>query len=427
MKQVNKFLKDNIKLLLLIFLFLQPVIDLFTSISLNVFRLNITFGIVIRLIFLFLLIYYFIFVRKRLDKKKTYLYLGSILLYIVLFSLNVLVNKDISSVIYELQGIIKIFYITLLLLVLKDEKIDISNRNIVIIMFIYILLIIIPVITNTSFNGYTQGKVGNIGWFNSTNEIASILSMLFPIFMTFLIKDKMNLIYKIIMSLLLLYVMFSLGSKITILSMVITLFVFIVLYFRHIIKRRDSKLILLIISGIIIISSIGIFLVPKTNFYKNIIVHMDFLGINCFSDLFTYENIDDFVFSERLSFLEETRNNYNRSDISSKILGIGYIENFGTDSINMKTIEMDYFDIMYRTGVIGSVLFFVVFISLCINKFKLFFSNFDKNIKDVEDVSYIVSLFIILLMALLSGHVLVSPAVSIFVVVILLNRHKINN
>ena len=427
MKQVNKFLRENIKLLLLIFLFLQPVIDLFTSISLNVFRLNITFGIIIRLIFLFLLIYYFIFVRKRLDKKKTYLYLGSILLYIVLFSLNVLVNKDISSVMYELQGIIKIFYITLLLLVLKDEKIDISNRNIVIIMFTYILLIIIPVITNTSFNGYTQGKVGNIGWFNSTNEIASILSMLFPIFMTFLIKDKMKLIYKVIMSLLLIYVMFSLGSKITILSMFITIFIFIVLYFRHIIKRRDSKLMILIVSSIVIISSIGIFLVPKTNFYKNIVVHMDFLGINCFSDLFTYENIDDFVFSERLSFLEETRNNYNRSDISSKILGIGYIENFGTDSINMKTIEMDYFDIMYRTGIIGSILFFVVFISLCINKFKLFFSNFSKNIKDVEDVSYIVSLFIILLMALLSGHVLVSPAVSIFVVVILLNRHKISD
>ncbi|MDD3242025.1 MAG: O-antigen ligase family protein [Bacilli bacterium] len=425
MKKINKFIRDNIKLLILIFLFLQPIIDLFTSISLNVFRLNITFGIIVRLIFLFLMIYYFIFVRKKIDKKKTYLYLSGILLYVVLFSLNVLINKDLSSVFYELQGIIKIFYITILLLIFKEEKIDISNRNLVMIMFTYVLLIIIPVVTNTSFNGYTQGKIGNIGWFNSTNEISSILSMLFPIFMAFLVKDKMKIIYKVIMSLLLIYVMFSLGSKITILSMFITIFIFIILYFRHIIKKKDSRLLVIIVSSIIVISSVGIFLVPKTNFYKNIVIHLDYLGINCFSDLVTYENIDDFIFSERLSFLEETRNNYNRADISSKVLGIGYIENFGTDNINMKTIEMDYFDIMYRTGIIGSILFFVVFISLCINRFKDFFSKIKKNIKDIDYVSYIVSLFIILIMSLLSGHVLVSPGVSIFVVIILLNRNKI--
>ena len=67
----------------------------------------------------------------------------------------------------------------ILFLNIKDIKID--NKILVMTMFIYIILIFIAVVTNTGFNSYDIAKKGSLGWFNSTNEISGIISILLPI------------------------------------------------------------------------------------------------------------------------------------------------------------------------------------------------------------------------------------------------------
>ena len=156
--------------------------------------------------------------------------------------------------------------------------------------------------------------------------------------------------------------------------------------------------------------SLGIYLFPKTNFYKNIQIHLDFLEIHSVNDLMTIENIDHFIFSSRLKFLNQTRINYQKSNLASHLFGIGYIENYGTDEINLKTIEMDYFDIFYRNGMIGFILFLLPLIwILCKNKGE-----------KVEKYA----LFLALFLAFFQGHILTAPSVSIYVIIILLNGGK---
>ena len=49
---MNKTIKKNLNLYLEIFIILQPIIDLITGICLNIFNLNLTIGILIRMFFL---------------------------------------------------------------------------------------------------------------------------------------------------------------------------------------------------------------------------------------------------------------------------------------------------------------------------------------------------------------------------------------
>ena len=92
-------------------------------------------------------------------------------------------------------------------------------------------------------------------------------------------------------------------------------------------------------------------------------------------------------------------------------MGIGFIEKYGTDNINIKTIEMDYFEIFYRSGIIGFIIFFILFIPIIIKCFKKIFNSSFINI-------------LILLLAFFQGHIIVTPSVSFYValfIVLILN------
>ena len=80
----------------------------------------------------------------------------------------------------------------------------------------------------------------------------------------------------------------------------------------------------------------------------------------------------------------------------------------GTDDVNIKTIEMDYFDVLYRNGYVGFILYFIPVIYI------LYKIKMNKKLE-------IYSLVLSLILALFQGHILVSPSVSICVIIIMLN------
>ena len=300
----------------------------------------------------------------------------------------------------------------------KKQNIIIEKKHFVYIALIYIFFIIIPTIFGLELNGYTEGKTGNIGWFNSSNEISAVLSIAIPFIVYYLIKTK-GLIKKIFISLAGLYVIFNLGSKIVILSLGITLLVFFFFLIKKQIEKKNVKIISLMLTTIIVVSGVGIVLIPKTNFYQNIKIHLDFLEVDHVTEIFTnYELFDHFVFSSRLSFLEETASNYHQAPIIEQLLGIGYIENYGTLEENRKTIEIDPFDILFRHGIVGFLIYMTPFIYCIVLSLKL---------QKREDYIYFLALGISIVLMCLSGHVLTSPAVSIFVALILITMISKNN
>lgn len=421
-KNKSNWIQKNISLIILIFLYMQPIIDLFTSFCIHVLQIKITLGIVIRVLFLlFLFLYYLLIVPKEDKKKENYL-IGLLVGYLVLFLGEVYLSKGSSVLFYELSNTIRAFYFPFLLVLLftisKKQNIIIEKKHFVYIALIYIFFIIIPTIFGLELNGYTEGKTGNIGWFNSSNEISAVLSIAIPFIVYYLIKTK-GLIKKIFISLAGLYVIFNLGSKIVILSLGITLLVFFFFLIKKQIEKKNVKIITLMLTTIIVVSGVGIVLIPKTNFYQNIKIHLDFLEVDHVTEIFTnYELFDHFVFSSRLSFLEETASNYHQAPIIEQLLGIGYIENYGTLEENRKTIEIDPFDILFRHGIVGFLIYMTPFIYCIVLSLKL---------QKREDYIYFLALGISIVLMCLSGHVLTSPAVSIFVALILITMISKNN
>ena len=323
-------------------------------------------------------------------------------MYLLISIVYAYLNKDF---IYEISNIFRYFFfpialVSLYILYLDNKKISFKILSIVFLE--YLLLIFIPIITKTGFNSYAYSKVGSIGWFNSTNEIGGIFTILLPFFLKELINKK-NIILNIIFFIIIIFVSFSMGSKVPVITTLLTYLLFIILY----LKNNKEKIKLLVLPFILLIS-LSIYLIPKTNFYQNIKIHLDFLEIKNVEDLLTIKNIDHFIFSSRLKFLNETRTNFNNSDLYNHIMGIGYIENYGTDDVNIKTIEMDYFDILYRNGYVGFILYFIPVIYI------LYKIKMNKKLE-------IYSLVLSLILALFQGHILVSPSVSICVIIIMLN------
>jgi len=406
---MRNYIDSNLDKIIRIFLILQPVIDCLTAFSMNFLKLDVTFGVIVRILFLFLLTCYNFFNNKTSKKSKLYFIMLGI--YFVLFVSNIFIVKDMSSIFYEFKNLIRCFYFPILLINLyeidKHKKLDVNNSLIRKIYFIYIALIIIPILTNTDFTGYFEGKVGSIGWFQSTNEISAILSGLLPFI---LIKSKYKIV-DIISVILTCVVLFALGSKVTIVFLGVTLIFALIHYFNN--SKNKKKIIILFVPFLTIASVCLFLLVPKTNFYKNIQIHLDFLGVsNIFDILKSEQLIDHFIFSSRLTFLKNTRTSYLDSNLSEKFLGVGFIERYATDEVSLKTIEMDIFDIFYRSGIVGFILYLIpVYIVLS-----------DKRYKSSIKVNLSVGIFIFI--SLLAGHVLTSPAVSIYLVFLILGLVK---
>ena len=413
---MNELIKKNYNKIFLFFLYMQPIIDAIIGIGLNYFNINISIGIIIRMTFLLFIIYSGVFVYKDRLKSKI-IYLVLVLLYIIIYVVNILIYKDMNAIIYEIQNLIKVLYLPCMIICIS--RINIGNKHLIRILTIYSLFIIVPTFLKINLEAYTQGKVGSSGFFNSANEISAIFTILIPILVVYILnkkwKNKAYLINFI--------PIFMIGSKNVILALILTISITLIYYPVNWYKKRNldnknnkidnSKIIknIVIAMAILIVVIIGtILILPKTSLYKNIVIHLDFLEINTISDVCSYKFINRFIFSDRLDFLTNTNKNYMNANFIQKIFGIGYIENYDTDQETFKLIEMDVFDIFYRLGIIG----FAIFWYPIIEKLKYIVNN-RKNIK----LEYILSGILILMLSMFVGHTIVAPAVSIYIVIIL--------
>jgi hypothetical protein len=318
-------------------------------------------------------------------------------------------------------------YFPISLLALEDyiNEDKITLKTLYYIYMLYILLIFFPNITNTGFNSYLEAKVGSIGWFNEANAIGCILSILLPFIIYYIINYKTNIIIKLISIIMIIYSILSIGTKVPVISLILSIFLITIYYIIKLIKQNNKKILLLLITILTIIISISIIIMPKTSFYKNLEIHRKYLHLNHYYEVFTkYKYINHFIFSQRLTFLNNTYKNYKKANISEKLLGIGYIENYSKDDVSTKLIEIDYFDIFFRLGIVGTILYSYITYQYIKKFIKL------KKENNLFTYTYYISLLLTILLALFSGHVVTSQSVSIYVVIILLygiaNINKLN-
>lgn len=409
---MEKYIEKNINLILSVFILIQPILDLITGVSLHMFKTNITLGIIIRMLFLFLLFYITVFVYK---KKSILYYYGIVFIYFIFYIVGIYLFKDNISILTEIQGLLRTFYFPLLLILLYQirDKLHISNMVLFTTLTIYLVLIFIPLLTNSGYKTYEITKSGTLGFFNSANEISGIISILTPIiFLIFNSKGKYLL--KILFSIMYASVILMVGTKTPLLSLIITSLVALIYLSIKSLKLKKYKILFALLTVVVIgVLSITI-IIPKTNFYKNIQVHLNYLKVDNVVDVFKDEKlIDHFIFSQRLTFMKNTDKVYKKSNTYQKLVGIGYINN--TNKKKMKQIEMDYYDIYYNHGIVGFIIFFSCYLYILINIFK------DRIKLNYNNLMKYLSLILVIILSLFTGHIITSPSVSIIVSVIIIN------
>ncbi|MBQ9013843.1 MAG: O-antigen ligase family protein, partial [Bacilli bacterium] len=390
------------------FLYMGPILDLIAGIMLH-YNYNITISSIVRLSFMFFSIIYLIF---KVKNKKINIFLSLIFAYFIIFFVTILITKGTPAISYEIKNLFTTYYFIIMLITLaslyKNKKFN--TYNLFIIYLIYLFFVFIPNIFNIGFNSYYESKEGSAGLFKSANVIGSILSILLPIIIINIKKINIRLIILFIINL---YVIFSIGTKVPVLSFILVLGINILYYLIYLAKKHNYKILIIILIPTILITALSIVIFPKTSFYKNIVIHINYLEKKDNGHISTNHIIDHFIFSERLTFEEKTRKAYNKSTMLEKVFGIGYIENYSTDKVRLKTVEIDYFDIFYRHGIIGFIIFFTPII--------IVLHGIIKNIKykKKEKLNIILSICLIFILALFQGHILVTPSNSIFAALIL--------
>lgn len=409
---MNEYIKKNINRIIGIFLILQPVLDILTGICVNTFKMNITIGIIIRVLFLLFIMFVVVFIFKKKKLIIPYLIIG---LYFILYIGGMIYYKD-STLLTEIKNLVRTFFFPILFMSLyyiKDE-IKISKMTLLTILFLYLIFLFVPTLLGLGYKSYQITKVGTLGFFNSANEISGIISILTPIMFIMFYKSK-KIIPIIILSIIYLSVILMIGTKTPLLSLIITLGISVLCLFIKWIKEKKIKNIIISIITIVIASISLIAIIPKTNFYKNIRTHLDYLELEHITDVFQdFQLVDHFIFSSRLEFLKNKAHLYQTSSMYEKFFGIGYLNK----DRETKLIEMDYFDIYYSHGLIGFIIFFSITLYLL---FKVLNNN---KIKKYENIMMITSLFLIVFLSFFTGHIITAPSVSILSVIIILSLSK---
>ena len=390
--------KEKLNKIIITFLLLNPLIDILTAMQLtnNIGFISIS-TLVRGLFFLAMLVYIY---KSNFNKK--YLFIFIIYMFLTL-SYNFIFTKNSMSL--ELANLILIFYLPISILFFNniDNK-KINDKLIIILYLIYINLIIIPYFFGIGHNAYSvlQNKKGYIGLFYSGNEISAIIIGLLPIVFNYIINIK-NYILKIIIIIDTILAVIIMGTKTLFIGFFIVLLYYFIKYFKSFnIKKKIISLIVLI--SLILIT---IIIAPKLSVFNNLFITLSYYKIDNILDMFNLKNINNVIFSTRLTYLKNVNDVFIKSSKYVLLYGMGR-----TGLNNIKDIEIDIFDIFYSIGIFGSI----IYIILMIYAFK----------KVHLRKQYKFSFFLFIIMSLFSGHILIKPMVSIYIAILLtLNRNEV--
>ena len=423
--------KINVQNIIMMWILLQPVIDIITALSIEYLHLTITFGIIIRTIFMGFCVILGIVKANKKYRIGMCIYYGVLFTYMIGFLVNHYLENGTNLLFLQIKGLIKNFYLPILLVALipifKEYKIDVSKKVLTIALMVYVVTIFICSICAIGFLTYKAGdKSGTVGLFYSANEIGAILCLLSPFFVTDFAKRKLK-IKDWIFLFLLIYAVLQLGTKVPYFGFMIlmgTLF-FMCLIGGKIYQKKDlyqkAGLFFSFFNIIYLVTGLTPVGENLTRIYGDVFVvtQADIKsGFSREKTITEFKNLDELKetsVSGRNDFLKANKEKFIGGSLQNKLIGIGFVDYENGQYEELKLTEMDYYDILFCNGIIGIILF-----GLPILIFLISFMRYTILHKKKIGIELIYSIVMAGIVALLAGHVFVSPAVSIYIVMILL-------
>lgn len=407
--------------------FFSPLVNLLTGLTVRYNLTSITVGLIMRIVWLLIMMFYIVFVSKSKYKKISLIYL----IFLSGFGLLFLVTRNnftsISVIYNECNYLFKFMFFPILffgMLNLIDEFGYDKKKwiKIFLVSFVfYLIFIIIPILTKTSFNSYVKEETGLVGWFYAANEVGVILLLTYPVIFSLLKKHK--LIY-MLLSVLGIFCLLALSTKVSKYGLLILLCCYF--WFYTIFKKKNW------VNKVFILINILIFLIFSSangvKFYK--IVENYNSGVENIFNGNTSSNgnlpldppslngsqdaslITKLLSGRNIKVLTINRV-YVNDNIINKLLGTGF---YNAKTSENFIVEMDFIDIFYHYGIIGFILLlfpYLYMLYLFIQSIKNHQFHFSL------EFCYSVVIFLLVLgISFMAGHVIGSPAVSSFLVIV---------
>lgn len=400
------------------FLILFPIIEAITSIIKRNIDLFISPGIIYKAAFTLYVLGYLLLIKKD-DKKHILILLGVVLLFcvanIAVVGINGTTISNISKLLTFLISALFFYYY------IKDgNKIDI--KALIYSTLIYCILVKLAELTGTAQATYRGDlTLGTKGWFYSGNELSAILSITLPITIMYAAK-KIDYI-AILTMLLQVHTLFSIGTKTSLVSTVLVIAVLFVLSIVWILKYK-SKTSICLISLLVVMTLYTLYILPNTASYKFFLVRIEenSTTISSDDDEMDYDitDVGSFILNGRQDFLKEQARLYPNTNITEKLFGIKNENKLGFAKNEIKTIEIDIYDILINYGIIGFMLFYIP-IALCMISCAYIFVKCQNKRKceSYEKAMFIISLCVAIAISCIAGHVLTSSTIEIFIAYII--------
>ncbi len=353
-------------------------------------------------------------------------YYAVLFVYMVIFLVNHYLQFGTSMIILQIKGLMKSFYLPVVLVALlpifKAYTIKIEEKTLNTPLFIYVITIFVCSVVGIAFPTYRTGdRAGTVGLFHSANEIGAILCILSPFFIKGLLAEKFY-ISKGIIFVLFVYAILQVGTKVPYFGVMIliALLVGICLICAKVKKQPYlyKRAGLFFICFILIYGITGLTPVGE-NLTK---IYGDIFPITMADirkqptqvvEIKNFEELKTTTVSGRNDYLKANKEKFASSDLYGKMMGISFVNK--EEGQELKLTEMDYYDILFCNGIVGTILF-----AIPILVFAIAFLRYTMFHKSRIPLELIYSIGMAGAVALLAGHVIVSPAVSIYLVVIVL-------
>ncbi|MEK4027848.1 MULTISPECIES: O-antigen ligase family protein [Bacillaceae] len=437
-------------LLLLIFLVLQPVIDVMTTASLMILNVNLTVGVIVRVLYMavILLILLKLAFSSRLAKKYIFYLIG----LAVVIGINIAVNmnlKDPYFLFKELKFYNKVIYFPILFLgfnmlylQLKKQRVPLIEKTTAYFLYSSIIIsavFIVSFLTGTSLSNYSHTKIGFTGWFFAGNEIGAIMAIILPVTAVYAIEKTKSFktSYYWIPFILLSISMLFLGTKVGYGGIVIVLIAACIsLLIIYLTKERTKKTRANMLVSLLLLAALAVS-TPFTPVFNNMYAHLGILNIDINKEepkkevteepeeepedtqqepTITEEQLQNLVFSSREKYLADFKQDFAEAPVLQKMFGMGFAGNYEMPEPGKepKMIEMDFYDLFFSLGIIGFLYLIAPLLYYAV-RFIIYFVSQIRETFTIPYVMYGVGFILALGIATTAGHVLTAPAVSIYV------------
>ncbi|WP_199453633.1 O-antigen ligase family protein [Vibrio owensii] len=341
------------------------------------------------------LVYKFVFLTMclfYLAKNSRLYFLMSVNILVGIFTWSILINISDTPeyAMLDFAELYKLFSTILVFLCFSCFKYSNVNNYLQLSARLMATILIINIVaTYAGFGEFSYGSYGAIGFFQGGNALSGIIVITSTYFLTKYIRKGLVLFF---MGALFWFVIaFLIGTKSAMLSVLILTFVVPFLYSK-------AKTLMLLIPFACIITPLLVFvseIVTETGVYSRL--------------LYFYENggLIRVIFSGRNEFLVDVWDYFSRSNVKEIVFGLGVS---GMREFEKVTIEMDFFDVMFRFGMI-SLLFYSISMAFVLYKSKLFGKCSSSNDEQLQHF-VLISGVLLVIISFLSGHIIFNGMIT---------------